>query len=178
MIMSLFSSLILSGSLLCHLRVLLYRYVNPVTCPNALLYVIGAITLQGSCYVLQSSLLTETQWIYGNFIVLLAEKLNRVTYQYCVRSWQTRNTSQLWTSLAFRAGISPITFSVYMQTSLTRTSLHIDNRSLWSYELITSFMSLFQKSSFRAWQHIDLNNATVNICSLVSCLTTHSSSRC
>ena len=55
--------------------------------------------------------------------MLLADKLNRVTYQYCARSWQTRNTSHLWTSLAFRACISPITFTVFMQSFLTRTSL-------------------------------------------------------
>ena len=59
----------------------------------------------------------------GSIEILLAEKLNRVAYRYCARSWQTRNTRHLWTSLAFRECISPITFSVFMQSFLTRTSL-------------------------------------------------------
>ncbi len=58
-------------------------------------------------------------------------KLNRVTYRYCARSWRTRNTSHLWTSLAFRACISLITFSVFMQSFLIQghhPSLEIPHR--------------------------------------------------
>ena len=102
--------------------------------------------------------------------ILLYEKLNQVTYQYCAWSseqayiaiekiirtpkksacfiseqseyktiltvkhirespsashiWgQTRNSSRMRTILAFTACISPVTFSVFMQRFLTRTSL-------------------------------------------------------
>ncbi len=80
------------------------------------------ISLRYSCHVIQFSLQTEID-------ILLAKRLNQVTYWYCVRSWQTRNTSHLWTSIAFSAGISPITFSIFY-AELRSLQLHLRLPSL------------------------------------------------
>ncbi len=58
-----------------------------------------------SCHVLQSSLLTETQWIYRNFI-------GRET-----------KPGHISTSLVCRAWISPINSSCLMQSFLTSSSI-------------------------------------------------------
>ena len=66
-------------------------------------------------------LLTETQWIHINFIgqetkpghiLIMRQIMTNRKYQF-----------QLWTSLVSSAWISPINFSIFMQSFVTRASI-------------------------------------------------------
>ena len=91
----------------------------------------------------------------GGYVeILLAEKLNWVTYQYIIRSWQTRNTSHLWTSLAFGACISPITFSVFAQSFITHCPHMCGCKSgyyQWFQSLFRCRIEFLKDASMQIW---------------------------
>ncbi len=87
------------------------------------------IIVQESCYILQSSFLSETQWIYRNFI---GWELTKPGHISIMRQVMTNKKYQSWTSLAFRAHISPTTFRVFMQSFLTRTRKSQKRKQIWN----------------------------------------------
>ncbi len=106
----------------------------------------------------------NSRWKWNSIVLkwkkaLHSDFLNQVIYRYYARSWQTRNTSEcdLWTSWAFRARISKITFSIFMQSFLTRISLpglvihHCPHKQDIKSKMLVSYVSLIYCHTVHLW---------------------------